>query len=71
MNIKGRKVIIRPKKRADAENDYRWQTDAELSALDAMIPSTMSYQGVLSGISQLAETPLFGPYYVRCRYSRR
>ena len=44
MNIKGNKVIIRPKKPADAENDYRWQTDPELSALDAMAPSTMSYR---------------------------
>ena len=44
MNIKGNKVIIRPKKPSDAENDYRWQTDPELSALDAMAPSTMSYR---------------------------
>jgi RimJ/RimL family protein N-acetyltransferase len=43
MNIKGNKVIIRPKKPSDAENDYRWQTDAGLSALDAVRPSTMSY----------------------------
>jgi RimJ/RimL family protein N-acetyltransferase len=43
MNIKGTKVIIRPKKPSDAENDYKWQTDPELSALDAMIPSEMSY----------------------------
>ena len=43
MNIEGKKVIIRPKKPSDADNDYRWQTDPELSALDAMIPSTMSY----------------------------
>ena len=44
MNIKGKKVIIRSKKPSDAENDYRWQTDAELSALDAVIPSTISYR---------------------------
>ncbi len=44
MNIKGNKVIIRPKKPSDAENDYRWQTDPELSALDAMPPSTMSFR---------------------------
>ena len=43
MNIKGKKVIIRPKKPSDADNDYRWQIDPELSALDAMIPSTISY----------------------------
>jgi RimJ/RimL family protein N-acetyltransferase len=44
MNIKGKKVIIRPKKISDAVNDYRWQTDPELSALDAMSPTTMSYR---------------------------
>ena len=44
MNINGNKVVIRPKKPSDAENDYRWQTDHELSALDAMTPSTMSYR---------------------------
>ena len=51
MNIKGNKVIIRPKKPADAENDYRWQTDPELSALDAMAPSTMSYRSSIGNIS--------------------
>ena len=44
MNIKGKKIIIRPKIIADAANDFRWQTDPELSALDAMIPTTMSYR---------------------------
>ncbi len=44
MIIKGNKVIIRSKKPSDAEKDYRWQTDAELSALDAVIPGTLSFQ---------------------------
>lgn len=44
MKIKGKKVIIRSKKPSDAEHDYRWLTDAELSALDAMLPMTMSFQ---------------------------
>ena len=43
MKIKGSKVIIRSKKAADAKNDYRWQTDPELSALDAMTPTIMPY----------------------------
>jgi len=60
MNIKGRKVIIRPKKRADAENDYRWQTDAELSALDAMIPSTMSYQEFYREYLKWLKHPYYG-----------
>ena len=60
MNIKGRKIIIRPKKRADAENDYRWQTDAELSALDAMIPSTMSYHEFYREYLKWLKHPYYG-----------
>lgn len=44
MKIRGNKVIIRPKKPSDAENDYLWQTDPELSALDAMEPSIMPFR---------------------------
>ena len=33
--IKGRKVIIRPKKISDAADDYTWRRDEELSRLDA------------------------------------
>ena len=44
MKIKGEKVNIRPKKPTDAKNDYRWQSDPELSALDAMTPLTLSFR---------------------------
>jgi RimJ/RimL family protein N-acetyltransferase len=44
MNIKGKMIVIRPKTLADAEHDYKWTVDPELSALDAMIPSEMSYR---------------------------
>ena len=44
MKIKGERVNIRPKKSADAKNDYRWQSDPELSALDAITPLTLSFQ---------------------------
>jgi RimJ/RimL family protein N-acetyltransferase len=43
MMIKGTKVKLRPKLLCDAENDYRWQTDPELSDLDAVPPLSMSY----------------------------
>jgi len=33
--IKGRKVIIRPKRISDAADDYTWRRDEELSRLDA------------------------------------
>jgi RimJ/RimL family protein N-acetyltransferase len=44
MEVKGNKIIIRTKKPSDAENDYRWQTDAELSELDAVIPLEMTFK---------------------------
>jgi len=67
MNIKGKKVIIRPKIITDAGNDYRWQTDPELSALDAMIqrqcPTVSSAGNTLIGSSILMRAG-----YFRCRY---
>ncbi len=44
MKIKGNKVILRAKEASDANNDYNWQIDAELSALDAMVPYTLSFR---------------------------
>jgi RimJ/RimL family protein N-acetyltransferase len=42
--IIGTKVRIRPKKMEDARNDYQWQTDPELSDLDAVTPLRMSFE---------------------------
>lgn len=44
MKIKGNKVVLRSKEPDDAKNDYNWQIDIELSALDAMTPNTMSFR---------------------------
>lgn len=44
MKISGKKVILRNKKPADADNDYRWQTDKELSALDAVTPVDLTFE---------------------------
>ena len=57
--IKGNKVIIRPKKLSDAENDYRWQTDTELSALDAMPPLALSFEDFLDKYVNLLRHPLY------------
>ena len=69
MNIKGKKVIIRPKKPSDAANDYRWQTDPELSALDAMIPTTMSFREFYREYINWLQASLCGPDYFRRRYA--
>ncbi|MBN1643305.1 MAG: GNAT family N-acetyltransferase [Dehalococcoidales bacterium] len=55
--IEGTKVRIRPKKLSDAENDYKWQTDAELSALDAMPSFRFSFAEFLREYSALLGYP--------------
>jgi RimJ/RimL family protein N-acetyltransferase len=42
------RIRLRPKKIADAKDDYAWQTDAELARLDAALTLTVPYQQYLS-----------------------
>ena len=42
--INGSKIILRKKRLTDAEYDYQWQTDPELSRLDAMSPLTITFK---------------------------
>ena len=46
--IRGKKVIIRPKRIDDALDDYAWRTDEELSVLDATRPLNMPYDEFLT-----------------------
>jgi RimJ/RimL family protein N-acetyltransferase len=41
--ISGSKIRLRPKRFEDAHEDYRWQTDPELSDLDAVSPLRLSF----------------------------
>ena len=50
--IKGRKVILREKTLADAQDDYLWQTDPELAWLDAAPRVTVTFQEYLSAYAQ-------------------
>jgi len=56
--ISGTKIKIRPKKLEDAPNDYQWQTDPELSDLDAMTPLKMSYESYLHEYREQMRCPL-------------
>ncbi len=38
VEIEGIKINLRSKKIEDAEQDYEWRSDPELSALDATVP---------------------------------
>lgn len=55
--LQGRKVLLRPKRLGDAEDDYRWRVDEELSRLDAAPPLRMGFQEFYS----MAESELRYP----------
>ena len=46
--ITGNKIRLREKKLADAINDYSWQTDSELTQLDAAQQQTITFSQYLS-----------------------
>ena len=47
----GKRINIRQKRLADARDDYQWQTDPELSELDAAVPLSLSFQQYYSEYS--------------------
>lgn len=49
MVVIGSKVKLRGKRLADAADDYAWQTDPELTRLDALSPLTITFPEYLSG----------------------
>ncbi len=46
--IDGIKILIREKSTVDAWNDYAWETDPELSHLDAVSPTSITFSRYLS-----------------------
>jgi RimJ/RimL family protein N-acetyltransferase len=42
--IKGKRVVLRPKRPEDAQGDYIWRIDEELAVLDATTPLRMSFE---------------------------
>ncbi len=55
--ILGNKVRLRYKKLTDARNDYAWQTDPELSQLDAVAPLTTAFPQYLSDYARELRYP--------------
>ena len=47
VELRGAKVILRAKRKEDAEQDYIWRSDPELARLDAAYPLTMSFERYL------------------------
>ena len=56
-------VVLRPKRVEDAENDYAWRTDPELSALDATRPINLTFREYRRYYSDELEYP--SPWSVR------
>ena len=63
--VRGRKVLLRHKRREDAEDDYRWRADEELAALDAAPPLRISMTEFL----RIHEGELHHPFPWVRRYS--
>lgn len=56
--IRGTLTVLREKRLEDAELDYKWRIDEELSALDATSPLRMSYSSYLRLIEDELRHPL-------------
>ena len=54
----GIRVRIRQKKWEDADSDYKWHTDEELSDLDAVTPLKMSFSAYLKEYGEQLSHPL-------------
>jgi RimJ/RimL family protein N-acetyltransferase len=60
--ITGEKVRLREKKLADARNDYRWQSDAELARLDATRTLVLPFSVYLMDYATEIRHPRFNRY---------
>jgi RimJ/RimL family protein N-acetyltransferase len=59
LSITGQKIVLRSKKMSDARNDYRWQSDPDLAALDAAQPLRLSFAAYLLDFSVELRSPGF------------
>lgn len=59
--IRGARVTLRPKRLADAANDYAWRSDEELARFDAAPPLKMAFADYLAAFSQELRHP--SPYH--------
>jgi ribosomal-protein-alanine N-acetyltransferase len=63
--IKGERIILRDKNLDDARNDYKWESDPELAALDATVPVTTSFGKYRMDYVQ----EIRNPYFASCRFA--
>ena len=58
LEIKGSKINLRSKIIEDAEQDYEWRADPELSALDATVPINISLREYISHFKDELKYPV-------------
>ena len=63
VELRGAKVVLRDKRKEDAELDYIWRSDPELARLDAAYPLTMSFERYLKIFQDQLRYPTPGSYH--------
>jgi len=63
VELQGARITLRDKQLEDAEYDYIWRCDAELSRLDAAYPLTMTYDRYLSIFQDQLRYPTPGSHH--------
>jgi RimJ/RimL family protein N-acetyltransferase len=61
--LQGARVVLRDKRIEDAEQDYIWRSDHELSKLDAAYPLTMSFERYLKMFQDQLKYPTPGSHH--------
>jgi RimJ/RimL family protein N-acetyltransferase len=58
--IKGQKAVLREKRASDADNDYAWRCDPELSRYDATVPLKLSFREYMLYYTEQLQNPKEG-----------
>ena len=63
MELRGARVMLREKRIEDAELDYIWRSDPEISRLDATYPLTMNFERFLKIFQDQVNNPSPGSHH--------
>ena len=63
MELQGARIVLREKRLEDAERDYIWRSDPEISRLDAAYPLTMNFERFLKIFQDQLKYPTPGSHH--------
>ncbi len=63
--IKGDRIILRDKSIEDVHDDFKWETDPELAALDATVPVKLPFNKYKQDYAE----EIRHPYFASCRFA--